>query len=152
GIGKADNAWWLDVLEWGQASPYAEFFDIDWAPAKAELRGKVLLPFLGDHYGAVLEAGELTPSFDAAEGSFGIRYHEHLFPINPAVYSLVLAPLLTGLADEDGRSAAAAELSALLARSRDLRSNRLSVRHRTVTRQRAAELKGSLAALAARDA
>ena len=24
GIGSADNAWWLDVLEWGESSPYAE--------------------------------------------------------------------------------------------------------------------------------
>src|SRR6516225_1098403 len=29
GVGK-DNAWWLDVLEWGRLSPYAAFFDIDW--------------------------------------------------------------------------------------------------------------------------
>ncbi|HET9019230.1 MAG TPA: alpha-amylase family glycosyl hydrolase, partial [Acetobacteraceae bacterium] len=32
GVGGADNAWWLDVLEWGRTSPYAEFFDIDWDP------------------------------------------------------------------------------------------------------------------------
>src|SRR3984885_15356623 len=32
GVGGADNAWWLEVLEWGQASRYAEFFDIDWTP------------------------------------------------------------------------------------------------------------------------
>jgi (1->4)-alpha-D-glucan 1-alpha-D-glucosylmutase len=51
GVGGADNAWWLDVLEWGQASPYADFFDIGWNAAKLDLRGKVLLPFLGDHYG-----------------------------------------------------------------------------------------------------
>ena len=30
GVGHADNAWWLDVLEWGPSSPYAAFFDIDW--------------------------------------------------------------------------------------------------------------------------
>ena len=23
GVGGADNAWWLDVLEWGENSPYA---------------------------------------------------------------------------------------------------------------------------------
>ena len=41
GVGGADNAWWLDVLEWGRASPYADFFDIDWNPPDPELRGKV---------------------------------------------------------------------------------------------------------------
>src|SRR5215207_1158288 len=30
GIGFSDNQWWLDVLEWGQKSPYAASFDIDW--------------------------------------------------------------------------------------------------------------------------
>ena len=29
-VNGADNAWWLDLLEWGPASPYAPFFDIDW--------------------------------------------------------------------------------------------------------------------------
>src|ERR1019366_8465845 len=52
-IGGADNAWWLDVLEWGQASHYADFFDIGWNAPKPGLRGRVLLPFLGDHYGGV---------------------------------------------------------------------------------------------------
>ena len=46
GIGRADNAWWLDVLEKGRASPYAKFFDIDWRP------GKLLLPVL--RYGFLL--------------------------------------------------------------------------------------------------
>ena len=61
GVGGADNVWWLDVLEWGQASPYADFFDICWNAPKPDLRGKVLLPFLGDHYGAVLEAWRTRP-------------------------------------------------------------------------------------------
>ncbi|HLO75841.1 MAG TPA: alpha-amylase family glycosyl hydrolase, partial [Magnetospirillum sp.] len=42
GVGQADNAWWMDVLEWGEDSPYARFFDIDWQPPRRELKGKVL--------------------------------------------------------------------------------------------------------------
>jgi (1->4)-alpha-D-glucan 1-alpha-D-glucosylmutase len=26
----SDNAWWLDVLEWGEKSPHAVSFDISW--------------------------------------------------------------------------------------------------------------------------
>ncbi len=59
GVLGADNAWWMDVLENGPASAYADFFDIDWAPLDPDLAGKVLVPVLGDHYGAVLERGEL---------------------------------------------------------------------------------------------
>jgi (1->4)-alpha-D-glucan 1-alpha-D-glucosylmutase len=70
GVLHADNAWWLDVLEKGRASPYAKFFDIDWRP------GKLLLPVLGRHYGEALEAGELK----LKDGS--ICYFDHRFPLN----------------------------------------------------------------------
>lgn len=83
GIGQDDNVWWLDVLEYGQASPWAEFFDIDWQPTKAELHGKVLAPFLGDHYGTILERGELRLVFDPQEGTLSVCYHEHRFPVSP---------------------------------------------------------------------
>ncbi len=85
-VGRADNAWWLDVLEWGRASPYAEYFDIDWAPLKPQLNQKVLVPVLGDHYGKVLEAGELVLRFDAEAGSFSVWYHDHRFPIGVVQY------------------------------------------------------------------
>ena len=55
GVGGNDNAWWLDVLEWGRASPYAEYFDIDWDPPDPTLRGSMLAPFLGSSYGECLE-------------------------------------------------------------------------------------------------
>ena len=35
------------------------YFDVDWDPPEAKLPQQVLLPVLGDHYGRVLEAGEL---------------------------------------------------------------------------------------------
>jgi len=90
GVGGDDNPWWLDVLENGQASDYASFFDIDWQPAKPELAGKVLLPLLEDHYGTVLEKGLLRTEFDAVSGALSIRYHEHRFPLDPKTYSRVL--------------------------------------------------------------
>lgn len=64
GVGGADNPWWLDVLEWGPQSEYAGWFDIDWEPDRRYLEGKLLVPFLGDQYGAVLESGQLTLRFD----------------------------------------------------------------------------------------
>lgn len=51
GVHYADNAWWLDVLEWGRASPYANFFDIDWSLLAHRPAGGVLLPILGTSYG-----------------------------------------------------------------------------------------------------
>ena len=66
----SDNEWWLDVLENGQASSYSGFFDIDWRPLEDELYGKVLVPVLHDHYGAVLESGELQLVFREQPASF----------------------------------------------------------------------------------
>jgi (1->4)-alpha-D-glucan 1-alpha-D-glucosylmutase len=105
-VGRADNAWWLDVLEWGHASPYAEYFDIDWAPLKPQLNQKVLVPVLGDHYGKVLEAGELVLRFDAETGTFSVWYHDHRFPIAVAQYG----PLIRAALDLAGADPHAPEL------------------------------------------
>jgi len=102
GIG-ADNAWWLDVLEWGEASPYAHYFDINWDAARADLKDRVLLPVLGDQYGAILEDGEIELRFDPTEGSFSFWYYEHRFPVSPLAYDRILAaggPALNPLAAE----------------------------------------------------
>jgi len=90
GIMGADNAWWMDVLENGEASVNAEFFDIDWTPANPELAHKVLVPVLGDAYGVVLERGEIELRFEQAWGSFAFFYHEHRFPLDPRTYPRVL--------------------------------------------------------------
>jgi (1->4)-alpha-D-glucan 1-alpha-D-glucosylmutase len=99
GVMGSDNAWWLDVLENGEASVYAGFFDIDWHPLKQELQGKVLVPVLHDHYGAVLESGELKPVFHSARGEFDIWYREHRFPIDPKEYPRVLQPCGTSVTE-----------------------------------------------------
>ena len=88
GVGEANNEWWLDVLENGQSSPYAAYFDIDWEPLKPELAGKVLLPILGDQFGRVLENGELRLGFE--RGSFRLDYHDHRLPISPKSSTLIL--------------------------------------------------------------
>ena len=90
GVMGSDNAWWLDVLENGEASDYADFFDIDWDPIKDELQGKVLVPVLGDQYGTALEKAELKLTFDSDHGEFSIFYFQHRFPIAPREYPRIL--------------------------------------------------------------
>jgi (1->4)-alpha-D-glucan 1-alpha-D-glucosylmutase len=90
-----DNAWWLDVLENGPSSNYACFFDIDWDPVKRELKDKVLIPILGDQYGAVLENGELKLVFH--DGAFLLHYYEHVFPLIPKTYIHILSHRLEEL-------------------------------------------------------
>ncbi|CAN7614863.1 malto-oligosyltrehalose synthase [Variovorax sp. LjRoot290] len=107
GVMGADNAWWMDVLENGPASLFAQHFDIDWQPLNPELAGKVLVPVLGDHYGDVLTSGDLVLRFDEEAGSLALHYFEHRFPLAPESYPRVLAGAETQQGD--------AELAARLA-------------------------------------
>src|SRR5271166_4142640 len=59
GVGGADNPFWLDVLEWGEESVYASWFDIDWESHSEYLQGKLLAPFLAAQYGEELAGGKL---------------------------------------------------------------------------------------------
>ncbi|MEZ5266342.1 MAG: alpha-amylase family glycosyl hydrolase [Acidimicrobiales bacterium] len=80
-----ENRWWWDVLENGPSSLEAHRFDIDWAaePRGTDLRSRpVLVPVLGDHYGRVVDRGEVQ--LVRAGGRFEVRYFEHRFPLAPA--------------------------------------------------------------------
>jgi (1->4)-alpha-D-glucan 1-alpha-D-glucosylmutase len=88
GIAGSRNAWWQDVLEHGAASRFAPFFDIDWDPLKPELRNRVLLPILEDHYGRVLENQGLRLHYE--DGRFLVRYHEAVLPIDPGTVGVAL--------------------------------------------------------------
>ncbi|HET9904850.1 MAG TPA: malto-oligosyltrehalose synthase [Xanthobacteraceae bacterium] len=89
-VHRADNGWWLDVLEWGQRSPYAAFFEIAWETLPFKAEGGVLLPILGKPYGDALEAGEIALRYDPKEGSFSAWYFEHRLPIRPNRYGDIL--------------------------------------------------------------
>ncbi|MEO6421636.1 MAG: malto-oligosyltrehalose synthase, partial [Candidatus Nitrotoga sp.] len=52
--------------------------------------GKVLLPLLGDHYGTVLNRGELRLDYDAVHGEFSIFYYHHRLPVDPASYPRIV--------------------------------------------------------------
>jgi len=94
GVHYADNPWWLDVLEWGPASPHAASFDIDWDMLPYRARGGVLLPIIGSSYGRALESGEIELRYDAADGSFSAWYFEHRLPIAPERYGEILRTIV----------------------------------------------------------
>jgi (1->4)-alpha-D-glucan 1-alpha-D-glucosylmutase len=102
GVHFADNPWWLDVLEWGPASPHAVSFDIDWDILPYRARAGVLLPIIGSSYGQALEKGEIELRYDGDEGSFSAWYFEHRLPIAPERYSEILRTIVREAAAEDG--------------------------------------------------
>src|SRR5438094_4466165 len=111
GLGSG-NALWLDLLENGPSAQAAKFFDVEWHPVKEELADKVLVPVLGDRYGAVLERGEIQ--LELHEGAFRVRYYDHLFPVNPRSYGQILGYRIEDLEKKLGRSEALDELKSSL--------------------------------------
>jgi (1->4)-alpha-D-glucan 1-alpha-D-glucosylmutase len=103
-ITHSSNLWWWDVLENGPSSDYSRHFDIDWNPPKPELANKVLLPFLPDQFGLVLESQSIRVLFDG--GGFVLDSLGIHFPLAPRSWSPLLERILMKakerLADTDG--------------------------------------------------
>jgi len=72
-----ENEALMDVLENGDESKYSQFFDVDWEHPIMD--GRLLAPFLGEHYGAALEKGEIALEF--GEGGLAVRYHDLRLPL-----------------------------------------------------------------------
>lgn len=65
------NPWWWSVLKNGPQSPFARYFDIDWAFDGGRLR----IPVLGE----TLEEAAASGALRVEEGE--LRYHEHRYPL-----------------------------------------------------------------------
>jgi len=149
GIARSANPWWMDVLENGPSSRYAQVFDITWRPLKDELADKVLIPTLGDFYGAVLDRKELQLAY--RDGAFIVCYFDDWFPIAPDTYGQILTPALDAwLASEGERidPIDADELRSVVTAANHLPSRSAADAESISTRSREKEiLKRRLAAL-----
>ncbi len=96
-IGPTNRYWW-DVLENGQSSRYATWFDIDWQSVEVKLQNKVLIPVLGDQYGKVLAAGQIQIHLD--ENRFRVCYGDHSFPLSPRSLGMILAKAAANAHDD----------------------------------------------------
>lgn len=87
-----ENPWWMDVLENGRESPYADFFDIDWEPRGIKVdvlnRGRVVVPILSAPYFDVLWKQGIRLRFD--DRGFSFQYAEYRLPLNTRDYPDVL--------------------------------------------------------------
>jgi (1->4)-alpha-D-glucan 1-alpha-D-glucosylmutase len=83
------NQYWWDVLENGQSSRYATWFDIDWRLVAMKLQNKILIPVLGDQYGHALTAGQIQVEHNCER--FQVRYIDNLFPMAPRSLSILLS-------------------------------------------------------------
>ena len=102
---SSENPWWMDVLENGRQSRYAEFFDIDWEPEGVKVdtleKNRVILPILSRPYAEILWDQDLRLRFD--DRGFFFQYEDHSLPLNPATYSDVLALCRENVQDREDR-------------------------------------------------
>jgi (1->4)-alpha-D-glucan 1-alpha-D-glucosylmutase len=82
------NAMLMDVLEFGENSPFFGFFDIDWTDPVTGERSPLLAPFLARFYDECLESGEITLVWD--NQGLGIRYRDIRFPVRIDTYPVLL--------------------------------------------------------------
>ncbi len=108
-----DNAWWMDVLEHGAASRHADYFDIDWLPARASMRHRLLVPVLGAPLGEEIGRDAVRLHFDAAAGEFALCYGSLRFPVDPRSCASILATVIDMHGPAALNPCAAAELAAL---------------------------------------
>jgi len=74
----------------GEASRYAAFFDIDWAPSNPDRAHKVLVPVLAGFLRHGARARELELRFEPRSGSFAVFYQSHRLPLDPRTYPRIL--------------------------------------------------------------
>jgi (1->4)-alpha-D-glucan 1-alpha-D-glucosylmutase len=73
---EQQNAAWTSLLREGPASPYASWFDVDWA--SPENPGKVLVPVLGKPLDLCVDELRVTPE--------EVVYYDHVLPVAPGTY------------------------------------------------------------------
>lgn len=82
GVDTNENRWWNELLEHGASGPRGRFFDVDWRGShRASMKDRLLLPVLGQPYGAALEAGEIKLVREGDRVLVG--YFDKRFPVAP---------------------------------------------------------------------
>lgn len=87
-----ENPWWRDVLEWGQQSQRAAFFDIDWTAPK------LLIPVLPEPYGDALAHDTFRLDFNPRLGTLSFKAGPR-YPLTPPSYAGILGHAGDGFAD-----------------------------------------------------
>ena len=79
GIASPENKWWWDLLKNGCTSNFAGHFDVNWKSSDPKVRGKILIPILGDSYENVLAKGGLK--IENENGELILSCFEYKLPL-----------------------------------------------------------------------
>ncbi len=81
----SNNELLMDVLEKGQQSVYADFFDIDWEHPL--YKGRLIVPVLGASLAEAIQKGEIKIVYK--DGHLRLSYYDMVLPLNPAAYKTI---------------------------------------------------------------
>jgi (1->4)-alpha-D-glucan 1-alpha-D-glucosylmutase len=98
----SENEMLMDVLKNGADSEYCDYFDLTWDHPDEDLRGRVLVPMLGDFYGICLERGEIQLAY--SQDGFTVNYYDLKLPLNVESYARLLTYQLEQLRARLGNS------------------------------------------------
>ncbi|GAB3181563.1 malto-oligosyltrehalose synthase [Telluribacter humicola] len=83
-----NNEWLMDVLEKGQQSEYASFFDVAWTSQLYS--GRIMVPFLGSPVEEVIKNGELKIKYQPDRQRLYLSYFDSDYPLSFRSYARVL--------------------------------------------------------------
>ncbi|MDB5196294.1 MAG: 4-alpha-glucanotransferase, partial [Flaviaesturariibacter sp.] len=81
----AANEWLMDILEKGNRSSYASFFD---APAESIPENRIMIPFLGASLEEAIAKGEIKLVYQKQH--LLLQYYEATYPLQPQSYAAFL--------------------------------------------------------------
>ncbi|WP_161964327.1 malto-oligosyltrehalose synthase [Chitinophaga flava] len=90
-----NNTRLMDALERGTISPYYNYFDIDWHHPDADLKGKLMVPFLRKTLRETITDGGIRLSYERQ--GLGITTGGQLYPLSARTYRWLLNILPPGL-------------------------------------------------------
>ncbi len=151
GVGSLENAWWLDVLENGQSSLFAEAFDVEWSGSSQH---KILLPILGRQLGVELEENKIGLVREG--GAFQVQVYDRRLPASPRSYAIILEEALGKMGAAGADDTSRHNLESILASIRNLppvdapsrMARRARLREKEVIKHRLAEACAGNAAVA----
>ncbi|TYR31729.1 malto-oligosyltrehalose synthase [Sphingobacterium phlebotomi] len=78
-----ENSWLMDVLEYGDLSPYSIHFDTTHHSIFFE-NGKLMIPILGKDLHETVQSGEINIILEKQQ--LYVTYFDHRLPVNPSTY------------------------------------------------------------------
>jgi (1->4)-alpha-D-glucan 1-alpha-D-glucosylmutase len=85
---NSENWMLMDLFEKGRQSRFFSFFDIEWEHPDKALKGKVMVPVLGESYDKTLAGGKIRLELNA--NGFHVRYYDRRLPLCLSSYPDIL--------------------------------------------------------------